>query len=173
MKNYVSLGFMLIHFISYGQKAEPMSKSNYSLNKDSIIQLIRKNVSKINSKNTNQKISKENIEGESAEGGLIKKYFRDDKLDKGVIEFYGETGKEVKEFYFLDGELIFLFETEYHYKVPIADANNSISAVTENRFYFLHNTLFNWRSNGKTVSEDKYGSKTTEITSDVKKYFQL
>jgi hypothetical protein len=173
MKNYISLGFILIHFFSYCQKKELTSKSNNTLNSDSLIQIIRRNVAKINSESTSQKLIKENIEGESAEGGKIKKFFRDNSLDKGVIEFYGETGKDVKEFYFVNSELIFLFEKEYHYNEPISEAKSSISSVTENRFYFYNNKLFHWLNNKKTVNEDKYDSKMTEILSDLKKYFKL
>src|SRR5882757_8630727 len=121
MKLFLMVSLFLIHLITSVQNSSFIS-SNYTASKDdSLIRIIRRNVIKINSDSLSQKIVTKNIEGESSEGGEVKKYFHDEELCKAMLVFYGEMGKDTKEYYFIDNELIFLFERKYRYNKPISE----------------------------------------------------
>ena len=81
---------------------------------------------------------KRDLSGESAEGGELTGYFRKDSLRKLVAQFYGETGKAREEYYFWDGELLFVLRSESRYTKPLSGV---VQSKTEERFYFDHGRL--------------------------------
>ncbi|HEY8421370.1 MAG TPA: hypothetical protein VIL05_06495 [Thermoclostridium sp.] len=118
------------------------------------------------------RIVKNDLEGQSTEGGTIQKYYDGNNLRKAVLIYYGENGKATYEYYFLEGQLFFCFERVEEYKRPIyADSKSKAGKVSENRYYFHNLSLIRWiDANGKIVSKSMYSDKKKEIFEDVKKF---
>jgi hypothetical protein len=55
---------------------------------------------------------------ETTEGGDARFYYAGGSLEKVVTRQYGETFQELVEYYLLDGQLSFVFETFYRYNRP-------------------------------------------------------
>jgi hypothetical protein len=168
MKKYLIFILILVNANCFSQENN-LKNSN---NSDSTIRQIRKVVYKINSDTTNQTVSIESIAGESAEGGELKKFYFDNKLCKAIAIFYGETGKRVKEYYFFNGLILFLYEREEHYTEPIYDKNSEVNRVIENRFYFNSEKLIRWKNGDKIMDKILYPSKKIEIENDLKDLFK-
>lgn len=84
---------------------------------------------------------KRNLPDESAEGGELTGYFKDDALRKLSALFYGESGKALEEYYFWRGHLFFVLRTESHYTKPLSGV---VKNKTEERFYFHEDKLIQW-----------------------------
>lgn len=99
---------------------------------------------------------------ESTEGSLAIAHYSHTDLKMITVTSFGETGKNLVEYYFNDGELFFAFSQDYRYNRPIYwdkktakengdtqffDAKKSI--ITENRYYFQNTHLFLWLNNNK------------------------
>jgi hypothetical protein len=107
---------------------------------------------------------KEDLDGQSAEGGEIIKFYEGKILRKAKLRFYGETGKGMTEYYFLNGSVIFSFKRTYYYDMPIYEKGSKVDKVEEERFYFNRLKLIRWIGpNGKTVKASLYGAKEKEI----------
>src|ERR1700674_1638427 len=76
-------------------------------NIDSLIKEIRKNVNEINTDRAAKKKAVLDLEGESAEGGELTKVYKGKYLCKGILIFYGETGKLIRGYYFSKGRVLF------------------------------------------------------------------
>src|SRR6185295_18161187 len=79
-----------------------------------------------------------------------------------VATFYGETGRTVEEYYFWNGQLIFVLNTENRYDKPLS---GKIVRKVETRFYFKDDKLIRWLDeNGKEVASnsDEYGPKQAD-----------
>ena len=76
--------------------------------KNMIIRLkpIKENFGRINSTTKWTKIVHKYICDKSTEGGEINYYYLDDKLEKVIAAYYGETGKSISEYYILNLSLI-------------------------------------------------------------------
>jgi hypothetical protein len=149
-----------------------VGQSNDSL--ESTIKKIRAEYNEIN-KNATLKYKQENLEGQSAGGGVIKKYYDKTILRKAVIIFYGETGKSTIEYYFKNKRLIFSYEKEDRYEAPLFEKNDGkIKTTNINRYYFRDGKLIRWiGSNGKIVDSKFYQKKEEEVREDLKNYMML
>jgi hypothetical protein len=91
---------------------------------------------------------------QSTEGGAATYYFLKDTLLKVVAIHFGETGKNIQEFYTKNGQLSFAFEQQYQYNRPITwdstamKENNDTetfdinkSEIIEDRSYFENGVL--------------------------------
>ncbi len=91
---------------------------------------------------------------ESTEGGKATFYHQNDRLEKIVVQHFGETGQKLTEYYFLKYQLSFVFEKELVYNRPIyqdstrMEENNddevfdiNQSKVMEQRSYFKNGKL--------------------------------
>lgn len=80
---------------------------------------IQYNFKRINSITNWTSIKKQNIEGESAEGGEATYYYKNKRLEKIMARHYGEMGQTLVEYYLLNGKLSFVFEKDYKYNRPL------------------------------------------------------
>ena len=124
------------------------------------IAIIRKQYNQINADITKFRIVKEDLVGQSAEGGELIKFYEGESLRKAKLVFYGETGRAMVEYYFLDSSIIFSFKRTYYYEMAIYDKDSTVRKVEEERFYFNKRKLIRWIGpNGKTVKASQYGKR--------------
>jgi len=118
---------------------------------DNTIESIRQHYAGINQNVTRYRRVKKNLSGYSAEGGELFAYFHGPTVMKIVATFFGETGRSVEEYYFWNGQLIFVFQTDNRYDKPFGKIVRKI----ENRFYFKDGKMIRWLDeNGKEVASD-------------------
>ena len=111
--------------------------------------------------------------GESTEGGQAIAYYDDSDLKLIQIVWLGETGKNMMDYYFDKGQLIFAFEQYIQYNRPIfwneevarENGDNEVfdpekSTVEENRYYFHNQKLFLWLDPGKDEVDLTQGTNT-------------
>jgi len=115
------------------------------------IESIRQHYANINQNVSRYRRVKKNLSGYSAEGGELIAYFHGPSVMKMVATFFGETGRTVEEYYYWNGQLIFVFQTENRYDKPFGKIVRKI----ETRFYFKDDKLIRWLDeNGKDVASD-------------------
>lgn len=118
-----------------------------------IISEIRKEYININS-DTNLIVIEKDLTGISTEGGTQFNYYDKTELRKSFLNFYGEMGKKVEEYYFKDGRLFFLFKQEFYYNQPIyVQEGFEVEKIEENRYYFDNDNLVRWIDNYKTLRD--------------------
>jgi hypothetical protein len=126
------------------------------------IESIRQRYANINRNIARYRRVKKNLTGFSAEGGEMFAYFHGPTVMKIVAIFFGETGRAVEEYYFWNGRLIFVFQTDNRYDQPLS---GKIVRKIESRFYFKDNKMIRWLDeNGKEVASDsaEYAPKQTD-----------
>ena len=79
------------------------------------IESIRQHYASINQNVNRYRRVKKNLSGFSAEGGELLAYFHGPSVMKMVATFFGESGRAVEEYYFWNGTLIFVFQTDNRY----------------------------------------------------------
>ena len=115
------------------------------------IESIRQHYANINQKVARYRRVKKSLSGYSAEGGELLAYFHGPTVMKMVATFFGETGRAVEEYYFWNGQLIFVLNTDNRYDKPFGKVVRKI----ENRFYFKEDKMIRWiGENGKEVATD-------------------
>ena len=112
---------------------------------------------------------KRDLPDESAEGGELTAYFKDSSLRKLSARLFGETGKVLEEFYFADGQVIFVFRVETRYTEPNSGV---VKSKTEQRFYFADGKLIRWLNpDRKDVTADAAKpERESELLATAKKY---
>ena len=116
------------------------------------IETIRQHYTDINQNVSRYRLVKKNLSGFSAEGGELVAYFHGPSVMKMVATFFGESGRAVEEYYFWNGQLIFVFHTDNHYDKPLS---GKVVRKIESRFYFKDDKLIRWLDeNGKEVATD-------------------
>ncbi|HEX6848668.1 MAG TPA: hypothetical protein VF144_16900 [Chitinophagaceae bacterium] len=153
--------FVFISFLwidSYGQD-----------NLNNLINQIKMDCEKVNKDAKTFKIIEEDIEGQSSEGGILKRYYKDKDLKKAEFTLFGETGQSTSEYYFQNGELIFVKERTEIYEVPIYMGKTETASLENDEMYFKNQILVRWLDNdGKIVDQVKYLEKQIEIMNDLK-----
>ena len=116
------------------------------------IESIRQHYTQINRNSRLYRKIKKELSGFSGEGGELVAYFHGPSIMKMAATFYGETGKATEEYYYWDGKLIFVLNTDFRYDKPLS---GKVVKTTENRFYFNDDKLIRWMDeNGKQVASD-------------------
>jgi len=119
------------------------------------IETIRQHYASINKSVPLYRRVKKNLSGFSGEGGELVAYFHGPSVMKMVATFFGETGKAIEEYYFWNGQLIFVFSTDHRYDKPLS---GKVVKKTESRLYFKDDKLIRWLDeNGKEVGADSDG----------------
>jgi len=134
------------------------------------IESIRQHYASINKNVALYRRVKKYLSGFSAEGGDLVAYFHGPTIMKIVATFLGETGKSVEEYYYWDGQFIFIFRRESRYDKPLS---GKVVSTTENRFYFKDDKLIRWiDENGKQIALDKdeYKEKQNEYLKSSKQF---
>jgi hypothetical protein len=140
-----TLAIFVLVFSALGNVAAVSPQSNDA------IESIRQHYANINQNAARYRRVKKSLSGFSAEGGELVAYLHGPSVMKMVATFFGETGKSVEEYYFWNGQLIFILQTENRYNKPFGKVVRKI----ENRFYFKEDKLIKWMDeNGKEVATD-------------------
>lgn len=145
--------FVLVTFsvmTSFGQKNDKVKSEE--------IKAIKANFSRINSIKNWTKI-KEVETDDSADGGYINYYYYNDKLEKIVVQKFGESGQYLAEYYLLNNKLSFVFEQDTTYNFPLywKEFDDKKSKIEESRYYFEDRKLIHFigkSKNYKTESEN-------------------
>ena len=115
------------------------------------IDAIRQHYASINQEARLYRRVKKDLSGFSVEGGEMIAYFHGPSVMKIVATFFGETGRAVEEYYFWNGQIIFVLSTDNRYDKPFGKVVRKI----ENRFYFKDDKLIRWiGENDKEVASD-------------------
>ncbi len=128
---------------------------------DNAVESIRQHYADINQNASRYRRVKKNLSGFSVEGGELVAYFHGPTVMKMVATFFGETGRAVEEYYFWNGQLIFVFQTDNRYDKPFGKVVRKI----ENRFYFKDDKMIRWiGADGKEIASDSsdYTTKQTD-----------
>ena len=129
---------------------------------DSTISQIRKEYQSI--RNALPKLKGESVElsGYSTEGGEARVY-RDTKANIRLIKvaLYFESGKEIREYYYQNGLLIFAFYESHRYNVPFYVTPNTAkeigiepfdpkkTKITKDIYYFSNGKMIRWMEENK------------------------
>jgi len=114
------------------------------------ISSIRTQYASINRRAARYKKIKKELSGFSLEGGELVAYLNGPVVVKLVARHYGESGNTLEEYYYSQGQLIFVFEKVSHYSQPLS---GKVVRAEENRFYFNDDNLIRWiGEKGKVVS---------------------
>ena len=110
---------------------------------------IRQQYAAINKRAARYRKVKKELSGYSLEGGELIAYFDGPAIVKIVARHFGESGKTVEEYYYHNGQLIFVFERVSRYSGPLS---GKVTSAVENRLYFQDDNLIRWLGeNGKEV----------------------
>lgn len=132
------------------------------------VETIRQHYANINKNVPLYRRVKKNLSGFSGEGGELVAYFHGPSVMKMVATFFGETGKAVEEYYFWNGQLIFVFSIESRYDRPLS---GKVVKKAENRYYFKDDKLIKWLGEeGKEVASDstEYAGKQSDYLKTAK-----
>lgn len=145
---------------------------------------IRANFNRINGIKGWTSVDKRKL-NESTEGGAATYYFLKDTLLKVVAIHFGETGKNIQEFYTKNGQLSFVFGQQYQYNRPITwdstvmKENNDTetfdidkSEIIEDRSYFENGVLIRQINNqdcGSPFAEDYLKEEQVRLKAEFEK----
>jgi hypothetical protein len=145
---------------------------------------IRANFKRINEITEWTSIDKRKL-NQSTEGGAATYYFLQDTLLKVVAIHFGETGKNIQEFYTRNGQLSFVFEQQYQYNRPITwdstamqESNDTEtfdidkSEIIEDRSYFENGDLIRQINNqdcGSPFAEDYLKEEQVRLKTEFEK----
>jgi len=112
---------------------------------------------------------KSDVNDLSSEGGILKKYYEGQILRKATLTLFGETGQSTTEYYFQNGNLIYVKEQVDIYSGPITESKGKTDHIETNKFYFNKEKLLQWINNdNEIVGPDQYPEKANEFLDDVK-----
>lgn len=145
---------------------------------------IRANFKRINEITEWTSVDKRKL-NQSTEGGAATYYFLQDTLLKVVAIHFGETGKNIQEFYTRNGQLSFVFEQQCQYNRPITwdstamQENNDTetfdidkSEIIEDRSYFENGDLIRQINNqdcGSPFAEDYLKEEQVRLKTEFEK----
>jgi len=131
-------------------------------NTDSLTQDIRVKYNYIRTNLSSFDTTMIDIWNESTEGGQGTAFYEDAELKLIQVVWLGETGKNMIEYYFDNGKLIFAFDQAFKYNRPIYwNAKKAKefddkevfdpkkTTVKEDRYYFNNEVLYLWLDNDK------------------------
>lgn len=125
----------------------------------------------------------------STEGGETTGYYKNNSIQKISTTLLGETGKQIRDYYFNKQQLIFVLETDHHYNAPIyfdqklADEMGVTEVfdiekteIIENRLYLNNDKIFKWlntQENSETPTPKEVMWKTEDVLNDSRKLLEL
>ena len=119
------------------------------------IETIRQHYASINKNVPLYRRVKKSLSAFSGEGGELVAFFHGPSVMKMIATSYGEMGKAIEEYYFWNGQLIFVFRTDNNYDKPLS---GKVIKQTESRFYFKDDKLIKWLAgDGKEIGTDAAG----------------
>jgi hypothetical protein len=102
---------------------------------------IRQQYAAINSRTRRYRKVRKELLGWSLEGSQLVAYFDGPAIVKMVLNHYGEMGNTLEEYYYLNGQLIFLYEKVSHYNRPMT---GKVIRTAVQRYYFDNDKMIRW-----------------------------
>lgn len=163
--------FYIINFLIFlssfiADKCMALESQQLLLKSDSLkaVSDIKKQFYEINSNCSSFSMIEKNIYNETSEGAYIIAFYKIDELKKIIATYYGEMGKSEYEYYFYNGEVIFIYNRELIYDRPIYIDGFKIKTIEDNRYYFYNGDLFLWiDKTKKTIKNSSNAFKTIAI----------
>ena len=158
-KGFLVLNFLVSFFICINccGQFEPDTTETQIAN-------IKKECVRINADTTRYQVVERDIMDQSAEGGFVRLYSDERNLRKAILTLYGEDAKSITEYYLLNGEVIFCFETVLRYNKPMYEENVEVASREENSIYLKNKKIIQWNSGEHAmVSRQFYPEKEKEI----------
>ncbi|WP_041649361.1 hypothetical protein [Marivirga tractuosa] len=93
----------------------------------------------------------------SSEGGVIIAYKDSKEVRLIEAKYYGHMGKTEAEFYYLNGQIYFIFLKEFRYNMPPTESgfDQTKTTMEESRYYFWDNRMIRWISpDGESVDTE-------------------
>jgi hypothetical protein len=148
----------------------PLAAADTSI--DEKVKVIRAKYAEIENELKGYRQVKRDLPDESAEGGQLTAYFKGATLRKLSARFFGETGKALEEYYFVENELIFVLRVDTRYTKPNSGV---VRNKTEQRFYFVGGKLIRWLNpdNRDVTADLARPERERELLTDAKKYSAL
>ena len=114
---------------------------------------IRAHYKEINERVSKYRRAKKELSGFSTEGGSLAAYLDGDAIVKMIATFYGESGEATEEYYYWEGQLIFVFRTDSDYDHLLS---GKVVHTAQDRFYFNNGVLIRWiDEHAKPVAPDE------------------
>lgn len=136
---------------------------------ESRIKEIETESEKINKEIKKLKMTETDVNDLSAEGGILKKYYDGKILKKAALTLFGETGQSTTEYYFLNGNLVFINEQVEMYKAPLGTGKVETESIETNKFFLDKQKLIRWVDNEDEIADPSlYTQKEKEILDDLK-----
>ena len=146
------LAFFLLSFTCSLAAANAASVPHGSWQSDQTadsVRAIRQHFTTINKGARRYKKIKKELAGFSTEGGELVAYLDGQVIVKIVATYFGETGRSLEEYYYWNGELIFVLRKEMTYDQPLS---GKVVRSEENRLYFEKRKLIRFiDQDGKQV----------------------
>jgi len=147
MKTLIAISILALATIG---SATPLNATS-TLQTNDPIESIRQHYASINQSAPRYRRVKKELSGFSPEGGELVAYFHGPSVLKMVATFFGESGRAVEEYYFWNGQLIFVLSTDNRYDKPFG----KVVRKNETRLYFKDDKLIRWlNEDGKEVASD-------------------
>jgi len=129
------------------------------------IELIRERFKIVNDNISSYSTKSASIE--QSEGGDIIGYYDGSDLKKIAVKGYGSMGYFTSEYYFWNGELFFLFETDNYYDID-DPMSGEVTQKIERRYYIENSKIIKWLDNDKKeVSSSKFSDMEKNINERV------
>ena len=160
----LSVSISLSCLFASGQNPQPVN-TGAGVPADSteaIILNIRKEYIRIKTDSAKYRVVHQDVMDESTDGK---------QMVELVATFYGETGKNVTEYYFSGTKLFFCYQRHTIYTRPMSGV---ALRVEENRYYLDNLQMFRWlKSNGKIVDKTLYYAKRKELMEELTRLLSL
>jgi hypothetical protein len=111
---------------------------------------IQSKYAEINHKSRILRHIRKDLEGFTTEGGTLESFSEKGQVVKLTVKYFGETFRVTEEYYYADGQLIFMFSKVEQYSGdfgPVADSR-------VDRLYFHQRRLIQWLAQGRESANE-------------------
>ncbi len=109
-----------------------------------------------------------NLNELSSQGGTVIGYYEDTKLKYMITTFFGETGKKLYYYYFIDESLTYFEEIDIKYDKPIYEEGSKILRETIKKYIVLNDKLFEYKEKTRELQNIKGASNYLDILNRAK-----
>lgn len=156
----------------------PAAHAHSARDTQSILKTLRAEYSSINHSLGHCAQVKRDLDGRSAEGGILVGYRSGQRFCKITAIYYRETGKVSEEYYLWHDKLFFMVQTDFIYRQPLgAHVYNTpdgvVAKTRQERFYVDKGKLICWLGENNSplsVQGKAAQAKMRHLTADVNEY---
>ena len=128
-------------------------------------------------KSTYKRLTQDDFEN-SSEGGELTAYQNSTEVRLIEAKYYGHMGKSESEYYYLNGQIYFIFRKDFSYNMPPTESGYDSDKTTleESRYYFWNNKMIRWITpDGKYMDSEltEYSDESTKLTSWAVEFLEM